>query len=105
MGNLYAMATPLLGGAHESKIEDFFEPATKATVSDGKSFDDSNDVNATTHYGKKVFAYGVAYGVVRPNADTINFNGFRPLLTNLVSAIRSHAAMALGATPGGVAGS
>jgi RNA-directed DNA polymerase len=100
MGNLYAMATPLLGGALESKIEDFFEPAIKATVIDGKGFDDSNDVDSTTHYGKKVFAYGV----VRPNADTINFNAFRPLLTNLVSAIRSHTATALGATPGSGAG-
>jgi RNA-directed DNA polymerase len=93
--NLYAMATPLVGGTRESKIEDFFEPATKAILIDGKSFDDSNNFDSTTHYGKKIFANSV----VRPNADTINFNGFHPLLRNLVSAIRSHAANIAATTP------
>jgi hypothetical protein len=95
--NLYAIPTPLLGGTRESKIEDFFEPATKATVLGGKSFDDRNDMDCTTHYGKKAFAQSV----VLPNADTINFNGFRPLLTNLVSVIRAHATAVVRAAPGG----
>jgi hypothetical protein len=100
IGNLYALATPLLGGARESKIEDFFEPSVKATVVVGKRFDESNDFDPTTHYGKKIFAQSV----VQPNANTINFNGFRPLLTNLVAAIRAHAAAAAAAAPASGAG-
>ncbi len=84
--NLYAVPTPLLNGATESKIEDFFEPSLKDTAILGKKFDDTNDFDTDTCYGKKVFAYKV----VRPNADSINFDGFRPLLTNLVSAIESN---------------
>ena len=83
--NLCVAATPLPGGATESRIEDFFEAPLKATVVDGKTFDDKNDFDTANNYGKKVFAYKV----VRPNADSINFDGFRPLLTNLVSAIKS----------------
>jgi len=94
--NLYAIATPLSNGARESKIEDFFEATLKATVIAGKTFDEKNGFDTATHYGKSVFAYRV----VRPNADSINFNGFRPLLTNLVSAIRSHAATSSGSSSG-----
>jgi len=84
--NLYVMATPLLNGAQESKIEDFFEAALKAAVVGGKTFDDKNDFETATHYGKKIFAHAV----VRPKANSINFSGFLPLLNNLVSAIKSH---------------
>lgn len=88
VSNLYAVATPLLNGAQESKIEDFFEAAIKAVIVDGKSFSEENEFEAATQYGKKVFAHKV----VRPNADTVNFDGFRPLLNNLVLAITSHVA-------------
>jgi RNA-directed DNA polymerase len=88
IGNLYAVPTPLLNGARESKIENFFDAAIKATTVDGKAFSDENDFDTTTHYGKKVFAHKV----VRPNADHVNFNGFRQLLTTLVLAINAHVA-------------
>ena len=88
IGNLYAVPTPLLNGAHESKIENFFDAAVKATTVDGKAFSDENDFDTTKHYGKKVFAHKV----VRPNADSVNFDGFRPLLNNLVLAINAHVA-------------
>lgn len=55
---------------------------------DGKAFSDENNFDTTTHYGKKVFAHKV----VRPNADSVNFDGFRPLLNNLVLAINGHVA-------------
>ena len=87
-GNLYGVPTPLLNGAHDSKIEDFFEAGIKATIVDGKGFSHENEFNTTTHYGKKVFAHKV----VRPNADHVNFDGFRPLLNNLVLAINAHTA-------------
>jgi hypothetical protein len=89
--NLYLVPTPLLEGATASKIEDCFDASVKATVVAGKTFNDTNTFDAATEYGKKIFAYKV----VRANADTIDFGGFGPLLTNLVSAIQSHAPAAL----------
>jgi RNA-directed DNA polymerase len=90
--NLYAVPTPLLNGAQQSKIEDFFEATLKATLVGGKTFNAENKFDTATYYGKKVFAHSV----VRPRADSINFDGFRPLLTNLVSVIKSHAAAVSG---------
>jgi len=84
--NLYAVATPLAEGIASSKIEDFFDAATKATVIEGKTFNDGDGFDVDKHYGKKVFAHRV----VRPKADKIDFSGFRPLLTNLVAAINKH---------------
>ena len=88
--NLYAVPTPLIGGATESKIEDFFDAATQAITVNGKSFSPENGFDSVVHYGKKVFAYDV----IRPHADAIDFSGFRPLLTNLAAAIVAHAAEA-----------
>jgi retron-type reverse transcriptase len=85
--NLYVVPTPLPSGALTSKIEDFFDAGIKATVIAGKTFDDKNNYETATHYGKKIFAYAV----VRPNANSINFDGFHPLLANLASAIGAHA--------------
>jgi len=90
--NLYALPTPLLNGAQKSKIEDFFEASLKATEVGGKKFNEENKFDSATHYGKKIFAHSV----VRPGAASINFNGFRPLLSNLVSVIKSHAAKVSG---------
>jgi RNA-directed DNA polymerase len=81
--NLYVVPTPLPTGATESHIEDFFDATVKATVISRKTLEDTNNFDTATHYGKKVFAHKV----VTPNAGSINFNGFHPLLTNLVSAI------------------
>jgi RNA-directed DNA polymerase len=98
--NLYALATPLPNGTTQSKIEDFFEAKLKATVIDNKTFNDQNQFDTSTQYGKSVFAHKV----VRPSADTINFNGFRPLLTNLVLAIKAHAVATSVSTPTGGTG-
>ena len=84
--NLYAVRTPPTAAARQSKIEDFFEQAVKATVIEGKTFSDGNAFDSTRHYGKSVFAHKV----VRPGADTISFDGFIPLLTNVVAALRHH---------------
>jgi RNA-directed DNA polymerase len=48
----------------------------------------NNNFDTAKHYGKKIFAHRV----VRVKADTIDFQGFRPLLTNLVAAIKTHTA-------------
>ena len=82
--NMYAVPTP----GNSSKIENFFEETIKATVVKGKTFNDGNNFEADKHYGKKIFAHRV----VRPKAGTVDFTGFRPLLTNLVAAINEHKA-------------
>jgi hypothetical protein len=86
IGNLYALATPPLPGSQESRIEDFFDAELKATVLEGKTFNDKNDFDTPTHYGKKVFAHRV----VRAKAESANFDGFHPLLTDLASIIKAH---------------
>lgn len=95
VANLYALPTPLLNGASQSKIEDFFEPALKATQVGGKTFNETNGKKTEHHYGKSIFAHAV----VRPRADNINFAGFIPLLNNLVAAIKAHAAAVPAVTP------
>lgn len=85
--NMYVVPTPLLNGA-ESKIEDFFDAATKAKGVGRKTFNDKNEIDVTKHYSKKIFAQRI----VRDRADSINFEGFRPLLTNLVAVIKYHSA-------------
>ena len=85
--NLYAMPTPLLNGSRESKIEDFFDAATKATVLGGKTFIDRNKFDITKHYGKGIFAEHV----VKAKANSISFAGFQPLLTVLEKIIKDHA--------------
>lgn len=84
--NLYAVPTPLVAPAAQSKIEDFFADSLKRTLVEGKSFNPSKDLDKATQYGKKVFAHKV----VRPAADRIDFSGFRPLLGNLAEAINKH---------------
>ncbi|MBF6568028.1 MAG: hypothetical protein IVW54_04030 [Candidatus Binataceae bacterium] len=86
--NLYAVPTPLFNGVNESKIEDFFDDATKVIEIGGKTFNDGNNFDVAKHYDKNIFAYQV----VEKKAASINFDGFRPLLTNLVAVIRSHSA-------------
>ena len=79
---MYAVPTP----GDPSKIEDLFSDTIKATRVDGKTFNAGTNFKADQHYSKTVFAYQV----VRPKADTIDFTGFRQLLTNLVAAINKH---------------
>ena len=85
--NMYAVPTP----GKPSMIEDFFEASTKAVKLGGKSFNPGKGFDPAKHYGKAFFAEKV----VAPNAKTINFTGFRPLLANLVAAIRKHRTLTL----------
>lgn len=86
--NLYAVSTPLGANAPSSKIEDFFDDSIKGTVINGKTFNPGKGFDRDKHYSKQVFAHKA----VRPKADTIDFSGFRPLLTNLTAAINKHKA-------------
>jgi len=46
--NLYVVPTPLVNGLTESKIEDFFDAATKAIKLDGKTFNPKEDRDKVT---------------------------------------------------------
>jgi RNA-directed DNA polymerase len=86
--NLYAVPTPFGAARTPSRIEDFFDASIKSTMIDGKTFNPGDGFDKDKHYSKKVFAHKV----VRPKADTIDFTGFRPLLTNLTAGINKHKA-------------
>lgn len=91
--NMYAVPTPLNGRA-TSMVEDFFDEATKQIPVDGKTFNPTNGkINEASEYGKTVFAHRV----VTPNAEKIDFTGFRPILTNLSAVIRAYAEAITGA--------
>jgi RNA-directed DNA polymerase len=53
------------------------------TVVDGKTFDPNKEHQAEGKYGKLIFAERV----VRPNADSIDFSGFAPLLDRIVAVL------------------
>ncbi len=94
--NMYAVPTPLNGQA-SSMVEDFFDTTTKQITVDGKTFNPTNGkINEVSEYGKTVFAHRV----VIPNAEKINFTGFRPILTNLSAAIKAYATAVSGAAAG-----
>ena len=86
-GNLYLVTTPLLGGENPSTIEDFFDESMKGKVLNGKTFSLTNDFSRDTNYGKADFAYKV----VKPNADSIDFSGFKPILDRFVGVLDEHA--------------
>lgn len=86
-GNLYLVMTPLFEGRSESKIEDCFDDVIKSTVLNGKTFVPENHFNRETNYGKADFAYKV----VKPKADGLNFDGFKPILDRFVMVLEEHA--------------
>lgn len=85
--NLYAVATPRVE-KKQSKIEDFFDATTTSIVMGGKTFNSENTTfENPNHYGKAIFAEKV----VAAHAETINFDGFIPLLKNICLVIDEHA--------------
>lgn len=84
--NLYAVPTPFGPNAGPTEIEDLFDPATKATKLNGKSFCSEKKIDEDTQYSKSVFAKEV----IAANAGKIDFSGFKPLLTNIAAAISAH---------------
>jgi len=84
--NLYVVATPILGEAKESKIEDLFTKETQSILLGGKTFNPSNDYKPEVEFGKADFAYKV----VEPNAASIEFSGFSPLLERIAGVIDAH---------------
>jgi retron-type reverse transcriptase len=81
--NLYLVKTPENAMPVKSCIEDLFDPQLRATRIGGKVFNPNQREPSPTEYGKTVFAEKV----VKPNAKTINFARFVPLLDRLVAVL------------------
>jgi hypothetical protein len=86
--NLYLVKTLETGAGGHSSIEDCFDAATLAKTINGKKFNRAKKIDPSTEYGKKIFAENI----IAPNAATINFNGFAPLLNRITAVIAHHAA-------------
>jgi RNA-directed DNA polymerase len=86
-GPLYLIKTPIKGADNKSCPEDFFDPALLATKIDGKTFNPAKEHEAPGEYGKVVFAERV----VRPQAGSINFSGFDPILTRIDAVLDDYA--------------
>jgi hypothetical protein len=87
--NLYLIKTPESGSGEKSCIEDLFPSTLLETPVDGKYFDPNKDHEESGKYGKLVFAKRV----VIPNASSIDFSAFAPLLDRIVAVLDHHAAM------------
>ena len=88
VANLYVMPTPLVAGATETAIEDFFSPQTLGTVLGGKIFRRDPPFDPSLHYGKAIFAEQV----IKKNAHAVDFNGFVPILNTLAAIVADYAA-------------
>jgi RNA-directed DNA polymerase len=85
--NLYVVPTPKERGGKDTIIEDFFDQSVKDIKIRGKTFNPSNGSHDTaSEYGKVVFAEQV----VRKNQDKIDFNGFKPILDNIVKVLKDY---------------
>jgi retron-type reverse transcriptase len=84
--NLYLVKTPVQGTKEMTCIEDFFEPSVLATELNGKKFNPAKADGANNEFGKVVFAEKI----VRPNAGTIDFAKFVPILERLVAVIENY---------------
>ena len=81
--NLFLVKTPeKASGDGSSKIEDLFDPSFLAAAIDGKVFNLSNKKSAENEIGKTALA-----GIVRANADKIDFSRFAVLLNRIVAVI------------------
>lgn len=82
--NLYIVKTLETGG--ESCMETMFPKAVRDTKLKGKSFNPSSKIDPTKEYGKEVFANSV----VKPNAASIDFSGFDPLLERIAKVLNAY---------------
>lgn len=80
--NLYVVKTPHVGKKQKTCIEDMFEASILKKALDGKKFNpDKPDI--TKEFGKHIFAEKI----IKPEAHTLNWAGFVPLLARVVAAI------------------
>ncbi len=85
--NIYVVPTPLGPNDDPTCIEDFFPPALFKEEIAGKIFSPKKKHGDNKkYYGKNIFADKV----IVPKADSINFDAFKPLLSNIELAINTH---------------
>lgn len=86
--NLYLVKVPETPGA-QTCVENLFPADLLLKELDGKKFNPKKAHAAEGEYGKAEFAEKV----IRPNAHTIDFTGFTPLLVRIEAAIAHHQAL------------
>jgi hypothetical protein len=86
--NLYLVKTPSLPGKEETCIEDSFPPTLLTHLIDGKPFDPNHKHGDHSTYSKQVFAEKV----IKPQAASIDFSGFVPLLDKIVAVLDDYEA-------------
>ena len=74
-----------MGGRASCIIEDAFDVATTGQVIGGRTFSSENNYDKNMQYGKATFS-----DYIDNNAQTIDFNGFKPFLANLAAAIADY---------------
>jgi hypothetical protein len=79
--NLYLVKTPETKG--ESCIEDLFPKKWLKKPLNGKTFNASNKLDISKEYGKEI----LAKAVIKPNATSIDFSGFDPLLDRIIAVL------------------
>lgn len=84
--NLYLILIPLQDDKSEAQIEDLFDASTLDIKIEGKPFNLSNKEGTELTHSKAVFAREV----VEKMTHLINFDGFAPLLDQIVKVIEIH---------------
>lgn len=83
--NLYVVPVPKQGGK-DTVIEDFFDSGVLDIKLGGKGFSRDDKFDPATQYGKHLFAEHV----VKRRKDSINFDGFEPVLDRIVQVLGAH---------------
>lgn len=83
--NLYVMLTTPLGGPSHC-IEDCFDPTFITAALGGKTINFTSKPNRSNEVSKSYFAEQI----VKPKWKTIDFDGFRPLLDEIVKIASAH---------------
>lgn len=81
---LFLLTNPLVVGKTECEIEDLFTPDILGLVLGGKTFSRKDKPDKDKHYGKEIFSE-----YVLANYQSIDFQGFIPLLDALNDIIES----------------
>lgn len=84
-GNLFLMTNPLIEGTTESEIEDLFDEVTLKHSISGKIFSKKENSDKEKYYGKEIFA-----NYIQSSYQSINFDGFKPLLNGIVKVIADY---------------
>lgn len=84
-GNMYVVLTPLIGGAKQSEIEDFFDDTIKNLNLGGKTLNTEPKADPNLYFGKHILSQ-----YVRDNAAKIDFSGFAGVLDGITAAIEDY---------------